>query len=83
MLRTWFHIGTFDTPFDPFVDEPTQNLLSKSPPLLLFPPKLSYTAENIDSILNDQIVSTRKGETRRYLIMWKGKPNLENSWITE
>jgi len=57
--------GTFDTPSDPFVDEPSQDLLSESPPL---PPKLSYATENIDSILDDQIVSTRDGGKQRYLI---------------
>ena len=67
MLKIWFHI-TFDTPSDPFVDEPTQDLLSKSPQLPPLPPKLSYATENIDSILDDQIVSTRDGTTRHYLI---------------
>jgi len=33
--------------------------------------------------LDDQIVSTRDGGTRRYLIKWKEKPDSENSWITE
>ena len=64
------------------MDEPS-NDLSESPPLRPFPPKLSYATENIDSILDDQIVSTRDGGTRRYLIKWTGKPDSENSWITE
>jgi len=59
---------TFDTPSDPFVDEPTQDILREIPPLPPLPPKLSYAAENIDSILNDQIVTIRDGGTRRYLI---------------
>ena len=55
--------GTFDTLSDPFMDEPSQDLSeSPLPPL---PPKLSYTIENIDSILDDQIVSTRDGGARR------------------
>jgi len=59
MLRTWSpYRGTFDTFSDPFVDEPTQDL-PESPPLSPFPSKLSYVEENIDSILDDQIVSNR------------------------
>jgi len=58
---------TFDTPSDPFMDEPTQDL-HESPPLPPLSPKLSYAAENIDSILDDKIVSTRDGGTRCYLI---------------
>jgi len=75
--------ATFNSLSDPFVDEPTQDLLSVSPPLPPLPLKLPYTIENIDSILNDQIVSTRDGGTRHYLIKWKGRPDSENSWITE
>ena len=71
--------GTFDTPSDPFVDAPSQDPLSESPPLPPLPPKLSYATENIDSILDDQIVSIRDGGTRRYLIKWTGKPDSENS----
>ena len=51
--------GTFDTSSDPFVDEPTQNFLSESTILPPLPPKLPYATENIDSILDDQFVSTR------------------------
>jgi len=61
------------------MDEPTQDILSESPPLPPLPPKLSYAAEDIDYILDDQIVSTRDGGTRYYLIKWKGRPESENS----
>ena len=74
---------TFDTDSDPFVDEPTPNLLFESLPLPPLSPKLSYATENIDSILDNQIVSTRDGGTRRYIIKWKGRSDSENSWITE
>jgi len=62
---------------------PIQDLLSESPPLPPLPLKVPYAAENIDSILNDQIVSIRGEGTRRYLIKWKGRPDLEKNWITE
>jgi len=74
--------GTFDTSSDPFVDEPTLDL-SESPPLPPLPPKLPHATKNIESILDDQIVSIRDGGMRRYLIKWKGKADSENSWITE
>jgi len=45
--------GTFDTPSDPFVDEPTRDFFSGSPALTPLPPKLPYITENIDSILDD------------------------------
>ena len=44
--------GTFDTPSDLFVDEPSQDLLSESPPLPLILPKLFYAIENINFILD-------------------------------
>jgi len=59
--------GTFDTPY-PFMNEPTHDIPSESPSLPRLPPKLSYTVENIDSILDDQIVSTRDRGTRRSLV---------------
>ena len=67
--------GTFDTSSDPFVDKLSQDLFSESSSLLPLSPKLSYVTENIDSILDDQIVSTRDGVMRRYLIKWTGKPD--------
>ena len=70
--------GTFDIPSNPLMDEPTHDL-PESSLLPLLPPKLSHAEENIDSILDDQIVSTRDGGTRRYLIKWKEKSDSENS----
>jgi len=33
--------------------------------------------------LNDQIISTRDGGIRCYLVKWRGRPEWENSWISE
>jgi len=41
--------GTFDIPSDPFMGEPTHDLLLESPPLPPLTPKFSYAIENIDS----------------------------------
>jgi len=50
------------------MDEPTHDLPSESPPLPPLPPKLSHAVENIDSILDDQTISTTDGGTQHYLI---------------
>jgi len=51
--------GIFDTPSVLFMDEPTHDLLSESLLLSLLPPKLPHAEENIESILDDQIISTK------------------------
>ena len=65
------------------MNEPTYDLPSESPQLPPLPPTLSHAIENIDSILVDQVVSSRDGGTRYYLVKWRGRPESENSWITE
>ena len=55
--------GTFDTASDLFVDEPSQDLISESSLLPPLSSKLSYATKNIDSILDDQVISTRDGRT--------------------
>ena len=60
------------------MDEPTHNLPSESPLLPSLPPKLYHAAENIESILIDQIVSSRDKGTRRCLVRLKGRPESEN-----
>jgi len=63
--------GTFDTLLiHSWMSLPKTFLRAPLPPL---PPKLSYAAENINSILDDQIVSTRDKGTGHYLIKWKEK----------
>ena len=54
--------GTFDTPSNPFMNEPT-NDLTESTSLSPLPLKLSHETENIHSILDDQIVFIRDGGT--------------------
>ena len=81
ILRTWFHI---EVPLIPLLTHSWMSQIKTfflRAPLPPLPPKLSYAIENIDSILDDQIVSTRDGGTRHYLIKWKGKLDSENSWI--
>ena len=70
--------GTLDTPSNPPRGEPTHNLPSESPSLSPLPPKLFHATKNIDSILVDQIISTKDGGTRCYLVKWRGRPESEN-----
>jgi len=53
------------------MDEPTHDLISKSPLLPLLPSKLSHAEENIDSILDDYIIST--GAEEHDTILLSGK----------
>ena len=72
-------------PNNPLVglDEPTPEPLfegSHFPPL---PTTIDLlTAEQIDSIKDDQIISTRDDGCRRYLVHWKGRPESDDTWIT-
>jgi len=43
---------------------------------------VSFTAEQIDNIKNDQIISTRNGDCRRYLVRWKDHLEFDDIWIT-
>ena len=70
---------TLDTYLNPFMDEPTHNLLSESPPLSPLSTKLFYATENTDSSLVDQIVSSRAGGTQCSLVKLRERPESENS----
>jgi len=41
-----------------------------------------FTAEQIDSIKDDHIISTRDVGCRRYLVHWKGRAESDDTWIT-
>ena len=42
---------------------------------------LPNTANKVDKILDDEIIATGNGETRRYMVRWKGKAPINDSWI--
>jgi len=59
------------------------NLLDDEPPLdpisekHFFPPFsniLPNTVDQIDKIMDNEIITTKDGGTRKYLVRWKGKP---------
>jgi hypothetical protein len=49
------------------------------PPAIL--PALAPPREQIDVILDDQLVSMRRGGYQKFLVRWKGRPESDNSWI--
>ena len=68
-------------PNNPLLDEPTQDLTSEGPSLPPLPNIPPYAAEQIDKIIEDEIISTTDGGTRRYLVHWKGKPKSDDTWL--
>ena len=57
---------------EPFSERPSLPLLSDINP---------NTTEKIGKILGDEIISNRDGETRQYLVSWKGKSSAEDTWL--
>jgi len=35
----------------------------------------------IDKIVDDEIIITKDGGTRKHLVRWKGKPPTDDSWV--
>ncbi|KAI0492023.1 hypothetical protein KFK09_026288 [Dendrobium nobile] len=69
-------------PHNPLTNEPCVNPPSEIPspaPLPKLPPL--PTAEKIETILDDEIISTKEGGRRRYLVHWKGTPPTEDTWM--
>ena len=38
--------------------------------------------DRVESILDDQVITTRNKGYQRYLVHWQGRPESEDSWIT-
>ena len=51
------------------------------PSLPLLQDILPNTANKVDKILDVEIIATGNGETRRYMVRWKGKAPIDDSWI--
>jgi len=68
--------GSPFNPDNPLVDfdEPTAKPIFERSHFCPMPITIySFTTEQIDSIKDDQIISTRDGGCRRYLVHWKGR----------
>ena len=68
-------------PNNPLVDESTPELFSERPPLFSLSDISHNVTENIDKILDDEIISTRDGETRRYLVCWERESLAKDTWL--
>jgi len=72
-------------PDNPLVDldERIPEPLFKGPHFHPLPTTIDpFTAEQIKSIKDDQIISTRDGSCRRYLVHWRGRLESDDTWIT-
>jgi len=53
---------------NPLDDEPSHEPISERPSLLLFLNISPNTVNLVDKILDDEIITTKDGETRKYLV---------------
>ena len=44
---------------------------------------LQFSKETVDTILDDEFVTSRDGEFRRFLVKWHGRPDSNATWIQE
>ncbi len=70
-------------PSDPFVDTPVVvDQPDPAPAIEPPPPKFHARREHIEHILDEQVISTRRGSYQRYLVRWKGRPESDVTWIS-
>ena len=46
-------------------------------------PSLQFSKETVDTILDDEFVTSRDGGFRRFLVKWHGRPDSDATWIHE
>ena len=46
-------------------------------------PSLQFSKETVDTILDDEFVTSRDGGFRRFLVKWHDRPNSDATWIQE
>ena len=46
-------------------------------------PSLQFSKETMDTILDDEFVTSRDGGFRRFLVKWHGHPDSDATWIQE
>ena len=46
-------------------------------------PSLQFSKETMDTILDDEFVTSRDGGFRRFLVKWHGRPDSDATWIQE
>jgi len=66
---------------NPLDDESSLKPISKKQSLSPLSNILPNTVDQIDKIVDDEIITTKDGGTRKYLVRWKGKSPTDDSWI--
>ena len=63
---------------------PVEPTLVPSLPVPPAPPLVSsqHTADGIEDVLDERVVSTRRGEYRQFLVKWSDKPHSDCTWIS-
>ena len=46
-------------------------------------PSLQFSKETVDTIFDDEFVTSKDGGFRRFLVKWHGRPDSEATWIQE
>ena len=46
-------------------------------------PSLQFSKETVDTILDDEFVTSKDGGFRRFLVKWHGRPDSDATWIQE
>ena len=46
-------------------------------------PSLQFSMETVDTILDDEFVTSRDGGFRRFLVKWYGRPDSDATWIQD
>jgi len=73
--------GPIFDPSNSLNDEPFHELISEWPFLPLLSNILPNTTPHVDNILDDEIITTKDGRARRYLVRWKRKPPTDYTWV--
>ena len=68
-------------PSNPLDDESSIEPSSERHFLISLPNILPYKVDQIDKIVNDEIITTKDGVTRKNLVRWKRKPPTDDSWL--
>ena len=66
---------------NPLADESSHEPIFESSSLPPLPNILPNTTYQVDNILDDQIITTNDGRTRKYLVQWKRKPPTGDMWV--
>ena len=70
---------------DPFFETEDESFHinpESTPQTVPLPPNVPLGKRSIESILDDQVTTTRGGSYQRYRVRWSGRPESDDTWIT-